>query len=79
MSGPSFGSIGRKHHELIGIRDRQTLQQHLIEQGKDRGISADTECEREHHDTGKRRILRQHAQRITNIAENFEIIFSPSV
>jgi hypothetical protein len=56
-------------HELVRVRDGQLPQQQLIQQGEDRGIGADAECQRQDRHGREQRTAAQPAQRQAKIAE----------
>ena len=50
------------HHESISVRDWQWIQNDCVDKTEDRSVGANSQCECEHHDKRKSRILAQHAQ-----------------
>src|SRR5579864_514273 len=52
----------KRSEQLIGIRKRQRLQEHGINDAENSRVGADTQREREYGDGGEARILPQHAQ-----------------
>src|SRR6266581_4699797 len=46
-----------RHHQSLGMRIRQWLQQYRVHQGEDRAIRADSERQRQHCDRSKPRIF----------------------
>ena len=48
--------------EFVGIRERQRIQEHAVDDREQGGIRANSQCERKDGDRRKSGILRQHAQ-----------------
>ncbi len=65
-----FRIVRGEHDELIGIVDRQALQQHLVGDREDRGVRADAECEREHDDGGEAWVLGEQPNGVANVLDN---------
>src|ERR1700688_160328 len=64
----SFSATRRtQNDELVGTFHRQASQHNLVHERKNRGIGADTKGERKNRHGGEARILRQHAQPVTDI------------
>ena len=55
-------------HELVGVRIRQRLDQHRVDDAEDRRRRADAEREREHGGEREGGPPRQAAQRVAQIA-----------
>ncbi len=56
--------------ELIGLRIRQRIQQHAVDNGEERGVCADGEGESEDGDGGEGWGFRQHAQSESEVLQH---------
>ena len=57
-------------HQAFRLWIRERLQEHAVDDGKDRGVGANAERERQHGDGRKPWTAAQHAQPVPNIAHH---------
>src|SRR5207245_11562148 len=53
--------------ELVGIRERQRIEEHTVDDGEERGVRADAQGQRQNSDRREAGILSQHAQSVADI------------
>ena len=62
-AAPALADIGfRKSHDAIGALERESFEEHGVDQREDRGIGADAQGQRNYHDSGEGSVLCQHAE-----------------
>jgi len=66
VEAPAAGAV--QHDQLFRMRDRQRAQHDCVEQAEDRGIGADSQCERDHRRCRETRIAPQSAQGVACVA-----------
>jgi hypothetical protein len=64
------GILLPQHDEPRRIPVGQLVQEHRFDHAEDRGVRADAEDEREDRDRGKRRLPRERAPRVANVADH---------
>src|SRR6266849_5138336 len=74
---PTLRSGRLQHHQLFGISHRQSAQQDLVQQGKNSGIRANPQRQREDRDQRKARVLGQHPQAVPHVLQKRVHLFNP--
>ena len=63
------GARAVEQHQLLGAGHGQEPQEDLIQQGEDRGVGADAQTQRGHHQQGEARILGQHPDGVAQVLD----------
>ena len=61
--------------ELAGVRVRQRIQEHAVDDGEERGVGADAERQGEDGDDAKRRRLEEHAEGEAKVLKQGDHVF----
>jgi hypothetical protein len=58
-----------ERHDPVGIGERHRLEQDGVDDGKDRGVGADTERQRRHGGGREAAVLAEHPERVSHVLE----------